>query len=433
MMRGLLGIRFIGALVGFAAGAAVMSVPATAQGSYSPYAESPAAALARYVRTLASNAKDFDALIGAGRAALQLGDTQAAAGFFARADDVNPRSPLPQAGMGAVSVANGNAQGALPYFKRAQQLGANLSTIGCDLGLAYDLLGKQAAAQVDYRAALKGPDGDEARRRLALSLAISGDKDGALTALAPLMAQRDAAAGRVRAFVLALTGDANAAMVAVDSAMPGSWARVAPFLQRLPSLQPSQKAAAVNLGLFPEANDTAYAYNAAPARNYSASSPTVTESVSTDRLAAVDELLRQPARRAAQPSWQPAPAAAQPSWKDTPRPTQIAYSAPVTRQRLTPQTSPQFAPQKIWLQLASGSNAAALPTQFERIRSKDRDLFNGITGYVAKSPNRVRLVIGPFRGQSDAENFAEDLQTVGVNAFKWSNSPSDEIVPLGTE
>jgi Flp pilus assembly protein TadD len=432
MMRGLLGIRFIGALVGFAAGAAIMSVPATAQGSYSPYAESPAAALARYVRTLASDPKDFDALIGAGRAALQLGDAQAAAGFFARADDVNPRSPLPQAGMGAVSVANGNAQGALPYFKRAQQLGGSLATIGCDLGLANDLLGKQAAAQTDYRAALNGPDADEARRRLALSLAIGGDKDGALAALAPLMAQRDVAAGRVRAFVLALTGDTNGAMVAADAAMPGSWARVAPFLQRLPSLQAGQKAAAVNLGLFPDSNDTAYAYNTASARNYSASSPTVTSSVSTDRLAAVDELLRQPAP-AVQSTWQPAPAAAQPSWKDTPRPTQIAYSAPVTRQQLTPQPSPQFAPEKIWLQLASGSNAAALPTQFERIRSKDRELFNGITGYVAKSPNRVRLVIGPFRGQSDAENFAEDLQTVGVNAFKWSNSPADEIVPLGTE
>jgi Flp pilus assembly protein TadD len=432
MMRGLLAIRFAGALIGFAAGAAIMSVPATAQGSYSPYAESPAAALARYVRTLASDPKDFDALIGAGRAALELGDTQAAAGFFARADDVNPRSPSPQAGMGAVSVANGNAQGALPYFKRAQQLGGSLATIGCDLGLAYDLLGKQAAAQADYRAALNGADADEARRRLALSLAISGDKNGALAALAPLMAQRDVAAGRVRAFVLALTGDANGAMVAADAAMPGSWARVAPFLQRLPSLPAGQKAAAVNLGLFPDSSDTAYAYNTASVRNYAAPSPTVTSSVSTDRLEGVDELLRQPAR-AVQPTWQPAPAAALPSWKDTPRPTQIAYSAPVARRQLTPQAPPQFAPRKIWLQLASGSNADALPTQFERIRSKDRELFNGIRGYVAKSSNRARLVIGPFRGQSDAENFAEDLQTVGVNAFKWSNSPADEIVPLGTE
>ena len=244
-MRGLLHIRIMGALLA-CAGAAVAIVPASAgaQGSYSPYNETAAAALARYVRTLASDPKDFDALIGAGRAALAMNDTQAAAGFFARADEINPRSPLPQAGMGGVSVANGEPQAALAYFKRAQQLGASVPILGCDRGLAFDLLGRQADAQSDYRAALNGADADEARRRLALSLAISGDKAGALAALAPLAAQRDAAAGRTRAFVLALTGDANAAMTAADAAMPGSWARVAPFLEKLPALQPGQKAAA---------------------------------------------------------------------------------------------------------------------------------------------------------------------------------------------
>src|SRR5437764_3228433 len=267
-MRGLAGVSLNRLFLGCAGAAALLAaVPATAQGSYSPYNEGPATALARDVRSLASDPKDFDSLIGAGRAALEMGDTQAAAGFFARADDVNPRSPLPQAGMGAVSVAKGEPQAALPYFKRAQQLGVSLATIGCDRGLAYDLLGRQADAQSDYRAALAGPDADEARRRLALSLAIGGDKAGALAALAPLMAQRDVAAARTRAFVLALTGDSNGAMVAIDAAMPGSWARVAPFLQRLPTLQAGQKAAAVNLGLFPDSNETAYAYNNASARN----------------------------------------------------------------------------------------------------------------------------------------------------------------------
>src|SRR5574338_1039253 len=110
-MRGVL--RHLGlvcACVGMV-GAGV-AAPAAAQGSYSPYDETASAALARYVRTLASNPKDFDSLIGAGRAALEVGDTQAAAGFFARADDIKPNSPLPQAGMGAVSVSNGDAQGA---------------------------------------------------------------------------------------------------------------------------------------------------------------------------------------------------------------------------------------------------------------------------------------------------------------------------------
>src|SRR5437868_5943746 len=201
MMRGLVAIRFVGALIGFAAGAAILSAPAAAQGSYSPYDESPSAALARYVRTLASDPKDFQSLIGAGKAALELSDTQAAAGFFARADDVNPRSPLPQAGMGAVSVANGEPQAALPYFKRAQQLGLPLASFACDRGLAYDLMGQQAQAQADYRAAFGGLDAEEARERLALSLAISGDRAGALEALAPLSAKGNTGVPRIRAFV----------------------------------------------------------------------------------------------------------------------------------------------------------------------------------------------------------------------------------------
>src|SRR5947209_6323115 len=213
-MRGLLQFGVGAALA--AVVCAAVAAPAAAQGSYSPYNETPASALARYVRSLASDARDFDSLFGAGRAALELGDTQAAAGFFARADEVNPRSPLPQAGMAAVSVANGEPQAALPYFKRAQQLGAPVATFACDRGLAYDLMGQQAQAQSDYRAALGGRDSDEARGRLALSLAISGDRDGALQTLAPLSARGDPGVARIRAFVLALSGDSGAAMNAIN-------------------------------------------------------------------------------------------------------------------------------------------------------------------------------------------------------------------------
>lgn len=416
-MRGFMGLKFNGLLLACAGIALVTASAAAGQGSYSPYNETPAAALARYVRTLASDPKDFNALIGAGRAALALGDTQAAAGFFARADDVNPRSALPEAGMGAVSVANGYPKAALPYFKRAQELGASSVMLACDRGLAYDLLGRQADAQADYRTALNGPDADEARRRLALSLAISGQKDAALATLAPLAAKADPAVGRTRAFILALTGDSNGAMAAIDAAMPGSWARVSPFLQRLPGLQAGQKAAAVNLGIFPEAAQTAYAYSA-PTPNYA--QPTVTTTVSTDRLEGIDALLQQPPARTA--ASQPAHA----------QPMQVAYATPVTRQQIQPQRATQFAARKIWLQLASGSNPAALPDEFRRIKSKDRDLFDGIPGYVARSPDRSRLVIGPFRSATDADTFAADLETLNVTAFKWSNSESDQIVPIGT-
>lgn len=388
-----------------------MAVPAAAQSAYSAYAETPSAALVRYIHTLASDPKDFDALIGAGKASLDIGDPQAAAGFFARADEVNPRSPLPQSGMGAVSVANGEAGAAMPYFTRSLQLGASLSTIGCDRGLAYDLLGQQRQAQADYRAALNGPDATEARRRLALSLAISGDKAGALQTLAPLSAKGDSAVNRVRAFVLALTGDSRGAMVAIDAAMPGSWSRVSPFLQQLPTLGAGQKAAAVNLGIFPDANASALA-------STSVSSP-YAASVTTDRLASIDEMLRAPAPQAS------------PSWRPNPTPPQVAYVAPAVS-KPTPIRA-AVGQHKIWLQLASGANSAALPTEFRRLKLRNRDLFDGINGYVAQSSDRARLVIGPFRGSSDAETFKADLETVGIDAFNWTNSESDKIVPLGTE
>lgn len=409
-MRGILKSHLLFLCAGALAAAPAV---AAADGQYGYGYQAPESAsdvLMRNVRTLASDPKDFAALIGAGKAALQLGDTQAAAGFFARADDVNSRSPLPQAGMGAVSVANGEASAAMPYFGRAMQLGASLSQIGCDRGLAFDLLGQQKQAQADYRAALNGPDATEARRRLALSLAISGDKAGALQALAPLAAKGDTAAGRVRAFVLALSGDANGAMVSIDAAMPGSWSQVSPFLQRLATLGPGQKAAAVNLGIFPGENPVQLASNTISSPYSARPAPPV------DRLASIEEQLRDPEPEVIQTSSAP---------------VQVAYAPPPVRQQAPARAAP--ARPKLWLQLASGQNAQALPEQFRRLKSRNRDLFDGISGYVAKGGDRARLVIGPFRGASDAQTFAEDLQTAGIDAFSWTNSESDQIVPLGTQ
>jgi Flp pilus assembly protein TadD len=411
-MRGSVQFRLAGALV--AGACALVAAPAAAQGSYSQYDESPASALARYVRTLASDPKDFASLIGAGKAALALGDAQAAAGFFARADEVNPQSPLPQAGMGAVSVANGDPRGALSYFKRAQQLGASVASFACERGLAYDLMGQQQQAQADYRLAMGGADRDEARRRLALSLAISGDRSAALATLSPLSAKGDTEVSRVRAFVLALSGDSNAAMNAINAAMPGSATNVAPFLQRLPSLSASQKAAAVNLGIFPDSGDAAYA-GAAPV----SSAPAMT-AVSADRLAGIDTLLQAHAAEAA-----PAPASRQA------QAIQLAYApppAPAVAQRTVVAYQP-----KIWLQLASGQDVDGLARKFERLKSENPDLFNDIKPYVSRSADHARLLVGPFHGASDASIFADDLKTIGIDAFRFTDSQDDRIAPLAAE
>lgn len=221
--------------------------PAPAAGTL----ESPEAALARNVRLIAINPRNYEAQLGAGRAALRLGDPQAAIGFFGRAEEIHTTHWAAKAGQGSAMAQMGEAQAALGLFEQAQALGATQTLIALDRGLAFDLLGMQAQAQNDYRAVLNGAEGPEARRRLALSLGISGRKADALAMLDPLLVQRDAGARRARAFILALGGDVESARQAIAAMLPGSSSGFDPFLRRLPTLGPGQKAAAVHLGIMP--------------------------------------------------------------------------------------------------------------------------------------------------------------------------------------
>ena len=105
----------------------------------------------------------------------------------------------------------------------------------------------------------------------------------------------------------------------------------------------------------------------------------------------------------------------------------------VTTRVATVQRTAPARDDRIWLQLASGSNTGALSDQFSRLKMENRDLFEGITAYVAQGSGNARLVIGPFRGASDARIFASDLHTVGIDAFRWTNSDSERIVPVASE
>ena len=138
MAKGRAGRVRIAAVILTSVGAVLagVSAQADAQVVVGGFAESPSDALARNMKVLATSPKSFDALIGAGRAALALGDTQAAAGFFGRADEVWPESSLPLAGMGAALAQEGDGRGALRYFASAVQRGATQSMIGADRGLS---------------------------------------------------------------------------------------------------------------------------------------------------------------------------------------------------------------------------------------------------------------------------------------------------------
>ncbi|HEX8572638.1 MAG TPA: SPOR domain-containing protein [Allosphingosinicella sp.] len=230
------------------------AVPASAQvtSATGAFTERPSDVLSRNLRSLAANPKSVTALMGAGRAALDLGDAQAALTFFARAEEQMPRDGRIKMWIGSALIHLQQPHAALKFFRDAAELGVPAADLARDRGLAYDVAGKPREAQLDYRLALRSGRDDETTRRLALSLAISGEREGALQLLEGQLLARDRAAERTRTLVLALTGDTAGATRAARAAMPGPQANaMAPFLARLPSLSPAERALAVHLGIFP--------------------------------------------------------------------------------------------------------------------------------------------------------------------------------------
>lgn len=233
------------------AGAALlMPVVGHAQREIVAPAVPDADALAAEVRVLASNPTDLAALLRAGDLAQRLGDTTAAAAFFARAERIDPHNGHQRAGIASVLLQLERPGEALRKFGEAEAYGYAPDNYAADRGLAFDLVGDQARAQRDYRLALQRNPGDgEVRRRYALSLGISGDRERALEEIDPLLRQSDRVAWRVRAFVLAMTGDAAGAEKIATTMLPGGMAEnLVPFFQRLPRLSPIDRAWAVHFG-----------------------------------------------------------------------------------------------------------------------------------------------------------------------------------------
>jgi Flp pilus assembly protein TadD len=227
-------------------------IPTIAQPVVQPIPGKDGLTLNEALSRLGRNPRDVAALIDAGNAALTMGDVDAATGFFRRADQVSPGNPRVRAGLAGAMVRNGDPFGAIPLFDAAEKAGALDGSLAADRGLAYDLVGDNAAAQRFYRQALARQASDEVVRRLALSQAIAGDLRGAETTLAPLLARQDKAAWRTRAFALAILGQTEQAVAVSRAVLPADLAAaIAPYLRYMPRLTPAQQAAAANFGAFP--------------------------------------------------------------------------------------------------------------------------------------------------------------------------------------
>ena len=392
-----------------------------------------AEALSRYLRILAVTPDNIQALVGAGRAALDVGDTNAAAGFLSRADVLDPKNGQVKAALADTMLANGNARAALRLFNEAVGFGVNQADIAADRGLAYDLRGAPKRAQADYGLALRTHPSDEITRRLAISYAIAGDRASALATLDPLLRKQDIRAWRDRVFVYALTGDlANAQHDASLILPPTQAAALSPYLPRLASLRTSEKAAAIHLGRFPGENQPA----AKPVQVAAPKIPIDRATLTTPSAPAQSfaEVAAAAQANAAPPQAQSQPSPAAQAKLDAraraaEKKREQAESAAKAKREKEAQAREvaRKNPPRHWVQIAGGANKRDLGKEWDKLKGKWPSQLAGRSPWTTHYRFTNRLLIGPFASSKAAQDWVGDRKKEGFATFRVETRAGEEV------
>lgn len=414
--------------------------------------------LNRALMSLARSPQSLSALLEAGDAALAVDDYEAALGFFGRAADVSPGDARVKLGLARVYLHSGRPLEAIPMFNAAQSAGTPAREILSDQALAFDLIGDQPSAQAAYARAIEiNPDDEEARRRLALSHAIAGNEAKFLGTLAPLIEDRDGAAIRTRAFGLAILGQQERAEAIVNASMPRDLAtRINPYLAYMPRLTAAQQAAAANLGIFPRAADigredprlSRFAREGeagsrlepsgeplgAPARTVArevAQPPRETglPAIATSEVAEVSRSERAPAPRAANV----ADAFADIGSAEMPvagAGGEAVDLASIDIPREAPPPAEPEHPRRIWVQLATGRDLAALKFDWRRLARQAPDLLGGFEPHTTPWGQANRLLAGPLVNRDAARTLVNALAEKGIETFAYTSPEGTEIQEL---
>jgi Flp pilus assembly protein TadD len=432
--------------------------------------------LNRALVALSKAPRDRDTLVEAGAAAMGVDDLDAAIGFFGRAAELDPNHPRVAHGLAGVYLRSGRAGEALVQFERALAAGVPAREVLTDQALTLDLVGEQAAAQAAYTRALElDPANDEARRRLAISHAIAGNRVQFEEALRPLIGKRDMAAQRARAFGLAILGDSDRAAAIVEQIMPRDMAtRLVPYLGYMPRLTKPQQAAAANLGIFPRAADIGRddprlarfaAEERADSRLAPAGPPLDARTRPPSTLAELVPPAPAPVKSSVAvpaptpvptptPAPDPTPAPAPPP----PPPARVADAfadlssaalpdarvsgdavdlSRITVKREAPPPPPEkpkpkepvkpVHPSRVWVQVATGKNAKAFRFDWRRIAKGGGDTLAKLKPHTTRWGEAHRLLAGPVDTREKAQAMVRELKGKGIDSFLYVSPEGEEI------
>ncbi len=411
---------------------------------------------------LARRPKDMAALLEAGDAALAVDDLNAALGFYQRARDVEPGNWRVPLGLAKVYLRSGRPALSLPLFEEAEKAGADPLGTRSDKALALDMVGDQSGAQGIYPRVIESiPNDDDARRRLAVSYAITGNSTAFEATLRPLIERRDFAAFRARAFGLAIMGEQERAAAITDAVMPRRLAvKITPYLAFMPRLTPAQQAAAANLGVFPKAADIGRDSAEVVAYRQAAGLPV--EPTARAASASADERL-EPAGERLEPAGEPlgggAPVRVSASdaaarvaavseerkrvadaFGDMAVPSENNATAPASGavdiasieapREAPPQPAKPKHPSRIWVQLATGRDLKALGFDWRRLSRKAPDLLKSYEPHTVRWGQANRLLAGPLDSRAEARDLINALKKKGIDTFRYTSPEGSEIQRL---
>ena len=452
--RSLLRIGLLG-LFGTAAVSAPLAVGAqevTSRPVVQPLPPQDMQRLNRALVELAKEPRSVPRLLEAGNAALAVNDLDGALGFFKRLTEIEPENEPGTLGLARVYMRSGRPIMALLYFDAAQSRGASLVAIGSDQALTLDMLGDQARAQRNYvRLIEASPKDDEARRRLAISFAISGKRSPFEATLRPLVDRRDFAAFRARTFGLAILDELDRAKAIADAVMPRTLAqKITPYLEFMPRLTAAQQAAAANLGIFPRAADigrdspAVLAYmrdrvGTAPVRPVGAPPASAEDRLEPAGVplgeeatvgVAVDSPVAEPVPSTVADAFddmEPALPAMDASVQDAGAVDIAAIDVP---REAPPAPEPPANPSRIWVQVATGQDLEALGFDWRRMRRRASDLLEGFTPHTVPWGQANRLLAGPLDSRQEARELINALNRKGIDSFRYTSPEGMEIQEL---
>ena len=87
-------------------------------------------------------------------------------------------------------------------------------------------------------------------------------------------------------------------------------------------------------------------------------------------------------------------------------------------------------PARIWVQVATGTNARALATDFGKFAKKSPAVFKGKAGATTEWGKTRRLLVGPFKDRKTAQDWLVDYKKAGGDGFLFNSEAGQSVDPV---